>query len=87
MRQAQCSVARSNDWVGRTLKMFLRECHWFNGPHNKPVTDPESDEVDPCYNHVQLWVLSGNSGRIAALQLNSGHASLTPVMVTQIYLH
>jgi len=28
--------------------MFLEECHWFNGPHNEPGTDPESDEeVDP----------------------------------------
>jgi len=48
MRQAQRVVARSNDWVGRTLKMFLEECHWFNGPHNEPGTDPESgEEVDP----------------------------------------
>jgi len=28
--------------------MFLEECHWFNGPHNEPGTDPEShEEVDP----------------------------------------
>jgi len=48
MRQAQRAVARSNDRVGRTLEMFLEECHWFNGPHNEPGTDPESDEdVDP----------------------------------------
>jgi len=48
MRQAQRSVARSNDRVGRTLEMFLEECHWFNGPHNELGTDPESDEeVDP----------------------------------------
>jgi len=39
-----------------------------------------------CYDHVQLWALSGYSGRIAALQLNSGRASLTPVTVVQIYL-
>jgi len=44
MRQTQRAVARSNDWVGRTLEMFLEECHWFNGPHNEPGTDPESDE-------------------------------------------
>jgi len=33
-----------------------------------------------CYNHVQLWVLSGHSGHIAALQLNSGrtHFSQPP---------
>ena len=48
MRQAQCAVARSNDRVGHTLEMFLEECHWFNGPHNEPGTDPESnEEVDP----------------------------------------
>jgi len=48
MRQAQRSVARSNDRVGRTLEMFLEECHWFNGPHKEPGTDPESgEEVDP----------------------------------------
>ena len=48
MRQAQCSVAQSNDWVGRTLEMFLEECHWFNGLHNEPGTDLESgEEVDP----------------------------------------
>jgi len=48
MRQAQRSIARSNDQVGRTLEMFLEECHWFNGLHNEPGTDPESDEeVDP----------------------------------------
>ena len=48
MRQAQCSVARSNNRVGHTLEMFLEECHWFNGPHNKLGTDPESGkEVDP----------------------------------------
>jgi len=48
MRQTQRAVARSNDRVGRTLEMFLEECHWFNGPHNEPGTDPESDEeVDP----------------------------------------
>jgi len=48
MRQAQRAVARSNDRVGRTLEMFLEECHWFNRPHNEPGTDPESDkEVDP----------------------------------------
>jgi len=48
MRQAQRSVARSNDRVGRTLEMFLEECHWFNGPHNEPGMDPESgEEVDP----------------------------------------
>ena len=47
MRQAQCSMVRSNDRVGRTLKMFLKECHWFNGPHNEPGTDLESgEEVD-----------------------------------------
>jgi len=39
-----------------------------------------------CYNHVQLWALSSYSGCIAALQLNSGHASLTLVTVVQIYL-
>jgi len=39
-----------------------------------------------CYDHVQLWALSSYSGRIAALQLNSGRASLTPVTVVQIYL-
>jgi len=33
-----------------------------------------SDIVVPCYNHAQLRVLSGHSGRIAALQLNSGRA-------------
>jgi len=48
MRQAQRAVARSNDRVGHTLEMFLKECHWFNGPHNEPGTEPESDEeVDP----------------------------------------
>jgi len=48
MRQAQHTVARSNDWVGCTLEMFLEECHWFNRPHNEPGTDLESDEeVDP----------------------------------------
>ena len=48
MRQAQCSMARSNDQVGCTLKMFLEECHWFNRPHNEPGMDPESgEEVDP----------------------------------------
>jgi len=48
MRQAQRAVARSNDWVGHTLEMFLEECHWFNGLHNELGTDPESDEeVDP----------------------------------------
>jgi len=48
MRQTQRAVARSNDQVGRTLEMFLEECHWFNGPHNEPGTDPESNkEVDP----------------------------------------
>ena len=48
MRQAQHAVVRSNDRVGCTLKMFLEECHWFNGLHNEPGTDPESDqEVDP----------------------------------------
>jgi len=47
MRQAQRAVARSNDWVGRTLEMFLEECHWFNRPHNELGTDPESgEEVD-----------------------------------------
>jgi len=40
-----------------------------------------------CYDHVQLRALSGYSGRITALQLNSGRASLTPVTVVQIYLH
>ena len=44
MRQVQHSVARSNNRVGHTLKMFLEECHWFNGPHNEPGTDLESDE-------------------------------------------
>jgi len=44
MRQAQRSVVRSNDRVGCTLKMFLEECHWFNGPHNELGTDLESDE-------------------------------------------
>ena len=39
-----------------------------------------------CYDHVQLRVLSGHSSHIAALQLNSGRASLTLVTVTQIYL-
>jgi len=48
MRQAQHSVAQSNDQVGHTLKMFLKECHLFNRPHNKPGMDPESgEEVDP----------------------------------------
>ena len=48
MRQTQHVVVRSNDRVGRTLEMFLEECHWFNRPHNEPGTDPESDEeVDP----------------------------------------
>jgi len=48
MRQTQRAVVRSNDRVGRTLEMFLKECHWFNGPHNEPGTDLESDEeVDP----------------------------------------
>jgi len=48
MRQAQRSMARSNDRVGRTLEMFLEECHWFNGLHNKLGMDPEScEEVDP----------------------------------------
>jgi len=47
MRQAQRSMARSNDQVGCTLEMFLEECHWFNGPHNEPGTDLESGkEVD-----------------------------------------
>ena len=47
MRQAQRMVVRSNNRVGRTLEMFLEQCHWFNGPHNKPGTDLESDkEVD-----------------------------------------
>ena len=32
-----------------------------------------------CYDHAQLRVLSGHSGRIAALQLNSGRSTLTPV--------
>ena len=44
MRQTQRAVARSNDRVGCTLEMFLEECHWFNGPHNEPGTDLESDE-------------------------------------------
>jgi len=37
-----------------------------------------------CYDHVQLRVLSGHSGRIAALQLSFGHPSLTPVTVVQL---
>jgi len=44
-------------------------------------------DVGCCYDHVQLRALSGYSGRIAALQLDSGHSSLTPVMVAQICLH
>jgi len=37
-----------------------------------------------CYNHVQLWILSGYSGCIAALQLNSGRSPLTPVVLALI---
>jgi len=37
-----------------------------------------------CYDHVQLQVLSGHSGRIAALQLNSSRPSLTLVTVAQL---
>jgi len=48
MRQAQRSVAQSNDRVGCTLEMFLEGCHWFNRLHNKPGMDLESgEEVDP----------------------------------------
>jgi len=42
-------------------------------------------EVDgECYDHVQLQVLSSHSGHIVALQLDSGHSPLTPVMFMQI---
>jgi len=37
-----------------------------------------------CYNHVQLRVLSGYSGRIAAPQLNSGRSPLTPVVLALV---
>ena len=37
-----------------------------------------------CYDHTQLRVLSGHSGRIAALQLNSSRSMLTPVALAQI---
>ena len=42
-------------------------------------------KLGQCYDHVQLWVLSGHSGRIAALQLNSSHSPLTPVTLMQIH--
>jgi len=44
----------------------------------------QGDADRDCYDHVQLWVLSGHSGHIAALQLNSGHSSLTLVTVAQL---
>jgi len=40
----------------------------------------------PVTTMFQLRALSGYSGCIAALQLNSGRASLTLVTVAQIYL-
>jgi len=48
--------------------------------------EDDGDDDGPCYDHVQLRVLSGHSGHITALQLNSGRASLTLVTVAQIYL-
>jgi len=45
-----------------------------------------SQIVHYCYDHVQLRVLSGHSGRIAALQLSSGCSPLTPVALAQICL-
>ena len=37
-----------------------------------------------CYDHVQLRILSGYSGRIAALQLNSSRSPLTLVALALI---
>jgi len=56
-----------------------------NSPH-RPMSHIVCGCSLTCYDHVQLRALSGYSGHIAALQLNSGCASLTPVTVTQIYL-
>jgi len=71
------------------LRHSLRALHCSRRPH---VSLIGASWVRPlkggyCYDHVQLRALSGYSSRIAALQLNSGRASLTPVMVVQIYLH
>jgi len=76
---------------------FIIELQTTFGPHD-PVADAEHQlnhlrmkenhhANRYCYDHVQLRALSGYSGRIAALQLNSSRASLTPVTVAQIYLH
>ena len=40
-----------------------------------------------CYDRAQLWILSGHSGHIAALQINSGRSPLTPVALVQLTFH
>jgi len=40
------------------------------------LSSPHSRSARSCYDHAQLQVLSGYSGRIAALQLNSGRSHL-----------
>jgi len=40
--------------------------------------------LDSCYDHAQLRALSGRSGRVAALQLNSGRSPLAPVALAQL---
>ena len=77
------SVSRSNDRLSASLETFFEECRFVTSEFI--VSEEESEEE--CYDHVQLRALSGYSGRIAALQLNSGRASLTLVTVAQIYLH
>ena len=68
------------------LRQSLRTPHCARRPHDSLIG---ASWVRPlkggyCYDHVQLRILSGYSGRIAALQLYSGRSPLTPVVLTLI---
>jgi len=71
------------------LRQSLQTPHCARRPHDSLIG---ASWVRPlkggyCYDHVQLQVLSSYSGRIAALQLNSGHSPLTLVALVLIPFH
>ena len=53
-------------------RMSTTEPHHSHLSHKKTILMQEM--TTDCYDHVQLRILSSDSGRIAALQLYSGHA-------------
>ena len=80
-------IIRSN-YIASMSKVDYDIMHWrFGHPLKEVLQHAQKHMQRFCYDHAQLWVLSGHSGRIAALQLNSGRArAVNPPLSTTLGL-